>query len=107
MDDLTCSDHFDTYGDSVYDGVTYWVFQAVRGMHGKFNELNRRITKSTLISELLISNMVDDFDGNEEDSSLTYAILAAVFTMANGAVSPAPVVVRPAKPCASPRPFRE
>lgn len=103
MDGETCDEHFDKYGGSVYDGVTYWAFQAVKGMHSKFKELNRRLTKATLINDLKIAEIIDDFGGGDDGSSSTLATISAAFTMANGMASAVPGAVRPPpKQCSHP-----
>lgn len=96
MDGETCDQHFDKYGGSIFDGVTYWAFQAVKGMHAKFNELNRRLTKATLINDLKITEIINDFGGGDDGTSSTFATISAAFTMANGMAAAVPGVVRPA-----------
>ncbi|KAF4984598.1 hypothetical protein FZEAL_275 [Fusarium zealandicum] len=67
MNGLSCSDQFDKYGTTPLNKNSYWTFQAVRGMHGKFVELNRQLTQETLINGLKIPQMVKDFSGSQEN----------------------------------------
>ena len=107
MDGETCDEHSDKYGGSVFDGVTYWALQAVKGMHAKFNELNHRLTKATLINDLKITEIMDDFGGGDDGSSSTLDTISAAFTMANGMAAAVPGAVRPAHAVfTSPYPFQ-
>ncbi|KAF5022515.1 hypothetical protein F66182_5417 [Fusarium sp. NRRL 66182] len=85
MNGLSCEDQFDQHGQDggAIGKNSYWIFQAVKGMHAKFNELNRQLTEETLISGLKIDQMVSDFQGNQDDPSNVFAWLAAASTMGN------------------------
>ena len=90
MGDVTCYEFFEDYGK--FDPSGYWVFKAVEGMHGKFNEINRRLTRAAIITDLKIPQMIDDFSGNENDPSNNFAVVAAAFTMGSGIAGAIPGV---------------
>ncbi|KAI8679260.1 hypothetical protein NCS57_00203400 [Fusarium keratoplasticum] len=60
-----------------------WIFQAVKGMHEKFRELNRQFTQETLINGLRIPQMVQNFDGSEDNPSQVRGWIAAAATIGN------------------------
>ncbi|KAM6534176.1 hypothetical protein FALCPG4_007111 [Fusarium falciforme] len=62
---------------------SYRIFQAVKGMHEKFRELNRQFTQETLINGLRIPQMVQDFDGSEDNPSQVRGWIAAAATIGN------------------------
>lgn len=78
---MTCDDQYDAYGKTPIGKNSYWIFQAVKGMHAKFNELNRQLTKETLISGLQIGQMVTDFQGNQDDPGDVLGWLSAAASM--------------------------
>ncbi|KAF5658682.1 hypothetical protein FHETE_9747 [Fusarium heterosporum] len=69
-----CEKHFDMYGtlpDGTPDSVgrtAYWIFQAVKGMNSKFQMIYNALVEQTLLSNLLIGQMVEDFKGNEDQT---------------------------------------
>ncbi|KAF4985217.1 hypothetical protein FGRMN_11260, partial [Fusarium graminum] len=63
MGGISCEDQFDKYGKSTIGKNSYWAFQAVKGMHGKFAELHRQLTSETLVDGLKIDQMLSDFGG--------------------------------------------
>ncbi|KAF4337516.1 hypothetical protein FBEOM_8614 [Fusarium beomiforme] len=66
---ISCEEQFDKYGKSVVGKNSYWNFQAVKGMHGKFAELHRQLTTETLINDLKIEQMLKDFGGADKPPS--------------------------------------
>ncbi|OHE93823.1 hypothetical protein CORC01_10844 [Colletotrichum orchidophilum] len=81
LNDMTCDAQYDAYGKTPIGKNSYWIFQAVKGMHAKFNELNRQLTKETLISGLQIGQMVTDFQGNQDDPGDVLSWLSAAASM--------------------------
>ncbi|GJC88919.1 hypothetical protein ColLi_11757 [Colletotrichum liriopes] len=81
MNGLTCDQQYERYGQTPVGKNSYWTFQAVKGMHAKFSELNRQLTKETLISGLQIGQMVTDFKGNQDDPGDVLGWLSAAATM--------------------------
>lgn len=84
LNDMSCEDQWDKYGqDTIIGKNSYWIFQAAKGVHAKFNELKRQLTDETLISSLRIGQMVKDFDGSEDDAGNVLGWLAAASSMGN------------------------
>jgi hypothetical protein len=83
MGGLSCDDQFDQFGTTPLGKNSYWIFQAVKGMHEKFRELNRQFTQETLINGLRIPQMVQDFDGSEDNPSQVRGWIAAAATIGN------------------------
>ncbi|KAF5679403.1 hypothetical protein FHETE_820 [Fusarium heterosporum] len=84
MGGLSCTDQFDKYGTDLLVGRTsYWIFQAVQGMHGKFAELHRQLTTETLINGLKIDQMISDFSGDGYSPGRVKPWLSAAATMGN------------------------
>ncbi|KAM0347335.1 hypothetical protein ACHAPU_004854 [Fusarium lateritium] len=84
MGGISCTDQFDKYGKDLLVGRTsYWMFQAVRGMHGKFAELHRQLTTETLINGLKIDQMITDFSGDGYSPGRVKPWLSAAATMGN------------------------
>ncbi|KAJ4179015.1 hypothetical protein NW755_012753 [Fusarium falciforme] len=83
MGGLSCDDQFDQFGTTPLGKNSYWIFQAVKGMHEKFRELNRQFTEETLINGLRIPQMVQDFDGSEDNPSQVRGWIAAAATIGN------------------------
>ncbi|RSL87619.1 hypothetical protein CEP51_002155 [Fusarium floridanum] len=83
MSGLSCDDQFDQFGTTPLGKNSYWIFQAVKGMHEKFRELNRQFTQETLINGLRIPQMVEDFDGSEDNPSQVRGWIAAAATIGN------------------------
>ncbi|KAF5673877.1 hypothetical protein FHETE_3264 [Fusarium heterosporum] len=69
MGGISCEDQFDKYGQSIIGKNSYWTFQAIKGMHGKFAELHRQLTSETLIEGLKIDQMLSDFGGIDQAPS--------------------------------------
>ncbi|KAL5603764.1 hypothetical protein FOVSG1_006514 [Fusarium oxysporum f. sp. vasinfectum] len=84
LNGMGCEEQYDTYGkDTIIDKNSYWIFQAAKGVHAKFKELSRQLTQETLISGLRIGQMVDDFEGNEDNAGKVLGWLAAACSMGN------------------------
>ncbi|KAK7428282.1 hypothetical protein QQZ08_005179 [Neonectria magnoliae] len=83
MGGMSCNDQFDQFGTTPLGKNSYWIFQAAKGVHEKFRELNRQLTQETLINGLRIPQMVDDFDGSESEPGAVLGWLAAASTMGN------------------------
>jgi hypothetical protein len=83
MGGLSCDNQFDQFGTTPLGKNSYWIFQAVKGMHEKFRELNRQFTQETLINGLRIPQMVQDFDGSEDNPSQVRGWIAAAATIGN------------------------
>ncbi|KAK7394021.1 hypothetical protein QQX98_013199 [Neonectria punicea] len=83
MGGMSCDDQFDQFGTTPLGKNSYWIFQAAKGVHEKFRELNRQLTQETLINGLRIPQMVDDFDGSESEPGAVLGWLAAASTMGN------------------------
>lgn len=68
----SCEEHFDKYGtsgDPLKDPIgrtSYWIFQAIKGMHSKFQMLHSELVEQTIITNLQIGEMVADFQGAED-----------------------------------------
>ncbi|CAG1977983.1 unnamed protein product [Fusarium graminearum] len=68
----SCEEHFDKYGtsgDPLKDPIgrtSYWIFQAIKGMHSKFQMLHNELVEQTIITNLQIGEMVADFQGAED-----------------------------------------
>ncbi|KAM0229441.1 hypothetical protein ACHAPO_009985 [Fusarium lateritium] len=68
----SCEEHFDkfgTSGDPLKDPIgrtSYWILQAIKGMHSKFQMLHGKLLEETLVTNLEIGQMVTDFHGNED-----------------------------------------
>lgn len=95
MNGLSCADQFDRYGTTPLNKSSYWIFQAVRGMHSKFSELSRQLTQETLINGLRIGQMVSDFDGTEGSPGQAMGWIAGAATMGNAIGGMIPGVVSP------------
>ncbi|KAF7557620.1 hypothetical protein G7Z17_g562 [Cylindrodendrum hubeiense] len=83
MNGLSCEDQFDQFGTTPLGKNSYWIFQAAKGVHEKFKELNRQMVEDTLISGLRIGQMVTDFDGSESEPGNVLGWLAAASTIGN------------------------
>ncbi|KAF4991626.1 hypothetical protein FDECE_13974 [Fusarium decemcellulare] len=83
MGGIGCEEQFDKYGSTPIGKNSYWTFQAVKGMHGKFNELHRQLTTETLINGLKIGQMVSDFSGDENSPGNVKGWVSAAATMGN------------------------
>ncbi|KAF5633932.1 uncharacterized protein FTJAE_6918 [Fusarium tjaetaba] len=83
MGGIGCEEQFDKYGKTFIGKNSYWTFQAVKGMHGKFAELHRQLTTETLINGLKIGQMLKDFSGNENGGGNMRGWLSAAATMGN------------------------
>ncbi|KAJ4226244.1 hypothetical protein NW759_004828 [Fusarium solani] len=83
MGGLSCDDQFDQFGTTPLGKNSYWIFQAVKGMHEKFRGLNRQFTQETLINGLRIPQMIQDFDGSEDNPSQVRGWIAATATIGN------------------------
>ncbi|RBR09589.1 uncharacterized protein FIESC28_09808 [Fusarium coffeatum] len=83
MGGIGCEKQFEKYGTTFVNKNSYWVFQSVKGMHGKFAELHRQLTTETLVSGLKIPNMVDEFEGKENKPDNMKGWLSAAATMGN------------------------
>ncbi|KAF4949231.1 hypothetical protein FSARC_13537 [Fusarium sarcochroum] len=84
LNGISCTEQYDKFGqDTIIGKNSYWIFQAAKGVHAKFNELKRQLTDETLINGLRIGQMVSDFDGSEDDPSNVLGWLAAASTMGN------------------------
>ncbi|KAI5461951.1 hypothetical protein BGZ63DRAFT_355128 [Mariannaea sp. PMI_226] len=81
LDNMSCEDQFDKYGTTALGKNSYWIFQAVKGLHGKFNVLHTQLSDSTLIAGLNIGQMVSDFQGSEDNSGDVLSWLAAAAGM--------------------------
>jgi len=100
-----CEEQFDRYGTKA-DGsenpigkVSYWIFQAVKGMQNKFTILRNRLVDETIVTNLLIGEMVEAFQGNEEKTEEVFKWLSAAIGLGStvgglipGAVSFSPVL---------------
>ena len=78
-----CEEQFDKYGTKA-DGsenpigkVSYWIFQAVKGMQNKFTILRNKLVEETIVTNLLIGEMVEAFQGNEEHTEEVFKWLSA------------------------------
>ncbi|KAF9776447.1 hypothetical protein IL306_005361 [Fusarium sp. DS 682] len=80
MGGIGCEEQFDKYGKTPVGKNSYWTFQAVKGMHGKFAELHRQFTTETLVNGLKIGQMVKDF-GTESSSGNMKGWLSAAASM--------------------------
>ncbi|KAI5457658.1 hypothetical protein BGZ63DRAFT_457040 [Mariannaea sp. PMI_226] len=78
---MTCEDQYDKYGTNALGKDSYWIFQAVKGMHGKFNVLHSKLSDSALISGLNIGQMVSDFQGSEANTGDVLSWLSAASAM--------------------------
>jgi hypothetical protein len=94
MGGIGCEEQFDKYGKTFVGKNSYWTFQAVKGMHGKFAELHRQLTTETLVNGLKIGQMVKDFSGSESGSGNMKGWLSAAATMGNALGGLVPGVVR-------------
>lgn len=83
MNGMSCEDQFDKFGTYPLAKNSYWIFQAVKGLHEKFKELSRQLTQETLINGLRIPQMVTDFDGSESEPGNVLGWLAAASTIGN------------------------
>ncbi|KAF4453910.1 hypothetical protein F53441_3435 [Fusarium austroafricanum] len=83
MGGISCQDQFDKYGKTFIGKSSYWSFQAVKGMHSKFNELHRMLTTETIVSGLKIDQMIKDFEGSESEPGNVKGWFAAAATMGN------------------------
>ncbi|KAF5237754.1 hypothetical protein FANTH_10629 [Fusarium anthophilum] len=83
MNGIGCEEQFDKYGKTFIGKNSYWTFQAVKGMHGKFAELHRRLTTETLVNGLKIGQMLEDFGGSEKGGGNMRGWLSAAATMGN------------------------
>ncbi|RGP61322.1 hypothetical protein FLONG3_10556 [Fusarium longipes] len=74
MNVKSCEEHFDLYGtndDPLLDPigrVSYWIFQAVMGMQKKFTMLKNALIDETIVANLLIGQMVEEFGGKEDQT---------------------------------------
>lgn len=101
MNGMSCEDQFDKFGTYPLAKNSYWIFQAVKGLHEKFKELSRQLTQETLINGLRIPQMVTDFDGSEGEPGNVLGWLAAASTIGNAVGGLVPGAVR----CPSLSPF--
>ncbi|RGP69272.1 hypothetical protein FLONG3_7908 [Fusarium longipes] len=83
MGGLGCEKQFEKYGTTFINKNSYWIFQSVKGMHGKFAELHRQLTTETIISGLKIGQMVKDFGGNEDTDDNMKGWISAAASMGN------------------------
>ncbi|KAI1038842.1 hypothetical protein LB503_007887 [Fusarium chuoi] len=83
MGGIGCEEQFDKYGKTFVGKNSYWTFQAVKGMHGKFAELHRQLTTETLVNGFKIGQMLKDFSGNENGGGNMKGWLSAAATMGN------------------------
>lgn len=93
MGGIGCEEQFDKYGKTFVGKNSYWTFQAVKGMHGKFAELHRQLTTETLVNGLKIGQMLKDFSGNENGGGNMKGWLSAAATMGNALGGLVPGVV--------------
>lgn len=94
MNGMSCEDQFDKFGTYPLAKNSYWIFQAVKGLHEKFKELSRQLTQETLINGLRIPQMVTDFDGSESEPGNVLGWLAAASTIGNAVGGLVPGAVR-------------
>ena len=99
-----CEEQFDRYGTKA-DGsenpigkVSYWIFQAVKGMQNKFTILRNKLVDETIVTNLLIGEMVEAFQGNEDQTEEVFKWLSAAIGLGStvgglipGAVSFSPI----------------
>ncbi|RGP64198.1 hypothetical protein FSPOR_8016 [Fusarium sporotrichioides] len=84
MRGISCKEQFDKYGETLLIGrSSYWMFQAVKGVHAKFAELHRQLTTETLINGLKIDKMIEDFSGDGYTPGNVKPWLSAAATMGN------------------------
>jgi hypothetical protein len=94
MGGLGCEKQFEKYGTTFINKNSYWIFQSVKGMHGKFAELHRQLTTETIVSGLKIGKMVEDFGGEEKTDDNMKGWISAAASMGNalGGLIPGPGV---------------
>ncbi|EYB22294.1 hypothetical protein FG05_07766 [Fusarium graminearum] len=83
MGGIGCEAQFEKYGTTFINKNSYWIFQSVKGMHGKFAELHRQLTTETLINGLKIPKMIEDFGGDEKSPAQMKGWISAAASMGN------------------------
>lgn len=73
---------------------SYWVLQSVKGMHSKFGELSRLMTKDTLVAGFRIPEMIEAFSGSNENAAEALTWIAAAIGMGGTAAGTLPGPVR-------------
>ncbi|KLO81331.1 uncharacterized protein FFB20_13881 [Fusarium fujikuroi] len=80
---MNCEDQFNKYGtdkdgnEHILGKTSYWIFQAVEGMQAKFRMLKEKLTSETMVAGFSIPTMVEEFQGNEDQTSDVLKWLAA------------------------------
>ena len=87
---LTCAEHFNNVNSShavgLWPKAAYWIFTAAQEVQLKLSRLDEALGREALITGLKIDQMVDDFDGDAEDSTDAFKWISAAFGLA-GTVS--------------------
>lgn len=90
----SCDDYFEQFnGDPWGWGMSsYYLFEAVKGVHRKLDKFNNRVIEGTMLSNLKVDEMINNLGGSDEGHSdvfnwITAAIGWGDFIAEQGSVS--------------------
>ncbi|KAG7046536.1 hypothetical protein JMJ77_0014764 [Colletotrichum scovillei] len=82
--DWDCERYYDETNKTGFGRNSYWVFQAVIGLHSKIDKINEEITRQTLVENLKISQTLSEFDAPDTKASSVFKWIAAAASMGGG-----------------------
>ncbi|KAK1499485.1 hypothetical protein CCUS01_00210 [Colletotrichum cuscutae] len=85
--DWDCERYYDETNKTGFGRNSYWVFQAVIGLHSKIDKINEEITRQTLVENLKISQTLSEFDAPDTKASSVFKWIAAAASMGGGLMS--------------------
>ncbi|KAF4969643.1 hypothetical protein FSARC_3158 [Fusarium sarcochroum] len=92
LNDMSCDEQFDKFGQSPLGKISYWIFKAAQGARNKLIGIKDQLTEQTIISNGQIDQMAADFGGDSDGGAYALTWLAASSTMAGALGSLVPGV---------------